>query len=166
MWSAFKRYRSFISGCSSRTASRDSLQHRLMLTAVHFNLEIEAYHPIRFEFKGRPRRPFASRKVRVFQCWPRISDIIVCIGQNGGAIIALAYKRLLERSRDNFLLCIYRHSEGLKSEHLYGVTLFLLLLWVFSERATSMYVVGCCELKKKTQKQSIFKKKSRENKNH
>lgn len=35
------------------------------------------------------------------------------------------FKRLLERSRDNFLLCIYRHFEELTSEYPYGVTLLL-----------------------------------------
>lgn len=88
-----------------------------------------------FEFEGRPRIPFASLKVHVFQCCGPIRDLgtepvffffyfsvplrlkwrcknsLVPIS----GLLLNVYNRLLERSRDNFLLCIYRHSEELKS---------------------------------------------------
>lgn len=53
---------------------------------------------MRFEFKGRPRIPFASLKARVFECRSPIRDLgtepmflfipLRCSGQNGGAKIA------------------------------------------------------------------------------
>lgn len=115
---------------SSRAAAHGLLAETVFKTgscsnAVYFNLEIEAYHPVHmhFEFRGRPRIPFASLKVHVVQCCGPIRDLgtepifffisLRRSGQNGGAKIASCpsaglllnvHKRLLERSRDNFFV--------------------------------------------------------------